>query len=190
MGIVIYFIVIGYISALAMAIIIEIASRLNLSHGIMQFMYIFCIANPFIILKTFTMQYDSLLGIVLLYFSILLYDITLQGKDFVNKKNLILLFISGFMLCVFRNVGKAILATSILVFIIYGIKKIGKRALLASLSLILALSTFIISNTLLLKSMNYVANLKLANFAIPLQQISNVLSKNGVEALNNDEYKK
>lgn len=190
MGIVIYFIVIGYISALAMAIIIERASRLNLSHGIMQFMYIFCIANPFIILKTFTMQYDSLLGIALLYFSILLYDITLQGKDFVNKKNLILLFISGFMLCVFRNVGKAILATSILVFSIYGIKKIGKRALLASLSLILALSTFIVSNTLLLKSMNYVANLKLANFAIPLQQISNVLSKNGVEALNNDEYKK
>ena len=136
------------------------------------------------------MQYDSLLGIALLYFSILLYDITLQGKDFVNKKNLILLFISGFMLCVFRNVGKAILATSIVVFSIYGIKKIGKRALLASLSLILALSTFIVSNTLLLKSMNYVANLKLANFAIPLQQISNVLSKNGVEALNNDEYKK
>ena len=188
LGIVVYFVVVGYISALAMAMIINRAAKLQLSRGVMQFVYIFCIANPFIILKTFTMQYDTLMGLAMLYFSMLIYDIILEGRDFVNLKNILLLFVSGFAVCIFRNVGKVLIVVSAVSLGIYGIKKVGKKAIYCVLSLVVALVVFLASNSYLLKAMRYDEDDKLANFAIPLQQMSFVLKNRGVEALTDAEY--
>ena len=70
-GLVIYFAVVGFVSFYALALIIIRAAKLNINKHILIFFIIFTGFNPYLILKTYTMKYDALLAIAMLYFAIM-----------------------------------------------------------------------------------------------------------------------
>lgn len=186
-GLVMYFMCVGFISALAQALIISRLLRLNISRYIVYIAIALCVFNPLVFMQTFIMSYDSLLAISMLYFAICIYDCIYQRFSLANS---IRLFCASFAICAFRNVGLALLVAFILVSAFYFIKHYRSRGALYILASVLAGAMFFISNNILYKAMGIERREALGSHSIMLYQLGYTLNKHGSGVLNDSEVQK
>ena len=186
-GLVIYFAVVGFVSFYALALIIIRAAKLNINKHILIFFIIFTGFNPYLILKTYTMKYDALLAIAMLYLAIMLYDMVNEGDEFITPVRLIALGIISFAVCAFRSAGINILLITLLFVTIYAIKRFAKRGLYIILSIVLGVSIYLSSAYIINKSQNLPNYNTLGNYGVVLQQMGYTLQKHGTDALTEEE---
>lgn len=183
-GLVLYFVFVGYISALAQARLIVRAIKLNISVYIVCVFVALTAFNPLVFMQTFLMSYDTLLAISMLYFAIELYDVV---HEEYSLKHAAKLFFASFAVCAFRNVGFALLIASILASAIYFIKRFKTKGIVLIVSMTAAAILFYFGNNLAFNIMGIEREEKLGNASIALYQMGYTLNKYGAEALTDIE---
>lgn len=181
-GLVCYFVCVGFIAAIAQARLIARAFKLNISRFFVYAFVALCAFSPLVFMQTFIMSYDSLLAIAMLYFAIDIYDIVHEEYSF---KQAIRLFFASFFLCAFRNIGFAILESFIIVSAAYFIKRKNGFALIASM--LVSGLLFFCGNALAFKLMGIEKEEQLGNASVALYQMGYTLNKHGSSALNDSE---
>lgn len=187
LGLVLYFAVVGFACFYALSLVIVRAAKLGINKNILMFLIIFTAFNPFIILKTYTMKYDTLIAIAMLYLSILLYDLIIEAKDFIKPKKLIALGVAAFGVCAFRNVGVYIAIISGVFIAVYALRHFARKGLLVLLSLVLGVGVYISSAYFINKAQNLPNYNSLGSDSVMIQQMGYTLRNHGTDALTESE---
>lgn len=189
-GLMLYFAVVGFASCYALALIIVRMLRLNINKWVLGFCIIFVAFNPFIILKMYTMKYDTLIALAMLYFGIMIYDIVQNGTNIINRKWLIMLSISVFCVCAFRSVGNIIAIITTVVLGIYCFRRMARKAVFVLLSLVIGILVFNISSNIIINIQKPISVHKLGSYSTVLQQIGYTIFKHGKTAFTDEECAK